>query len=224
MKSRNINKLKPKKFLSIGRHDLPHVGDLTKPYFVVAGCSFTAGTGLDYKNTWPSILGEKLGLQHINIALEGSSMEYQYDKISEAEKTLTEAKFIVWMQTYPVRTHRNKVLSFLLGDLKARVMINEQLFRKPDHLMEQWNKIKKYNDLVKDKNIYIVNCWYWDKKLLHLFKHKICKNNTRCILNELMQVDDAQFDSHPGVESNKMIAEKIYSHICSFNPVLEKNK
>ena len=70
----DLNSLKPKKFLSLGHHDLPHVGDLGKDFFVAVGCSYTAGAGLRYTDTWASRLGKKLNMEHINLGLDGSSV------------------------------------------------------------------------------------------------------------------------------------------------------
>ena len=150
----NIDCLKPKKFLSLGHHDLPHVGDLEKDFFIAVGCSYTAGAGLEYTDTWASRLGEKLNMEHINLGLDGSSFEYQYDKIVECAKILPNHKFIIWMQTHPIRSHHNKFFSHIFGDLKSRIMINEQLFRGSTELLAQWDKVQKYVDLVKnDKKV-----------------------------------------------------------------------
>jgi hypothetical protein len=140
-----LDTLKPRKFLSLGRYDLPHVGDISKPYFVTVGCSYSAGTALDYKDVWCNVLAKKLKLQHVNLSFPGSSLEYQHDKIVESEKILSDAKFIVWMQTHPVRSHR-KFLSYFIGDRNARI-----LFDLTDDDVKTWHKIQKMYELVKHK-------------------------------------------------------------------------
>ena len=91
----DLNPLKPKKFLSLGRHDLPHVGDLSRPYFITVGCSLTAGLCLDYKDTWSSALSKKLDMEHINLSMVGSSLDYQHHTLIKAERILKEARFVV---------------------------------------------------------------------------------------------------------------------------------
>jgi len=210
----DLNQLKPKKFLSLGHHDLPHVGDLEKDFFIAVGCSYTAGAGLRYTDTWASRLGKKLNMEHINLGLDGSSFEYQYDKIIECEKIIPNHKFIIWMQTHPIRSHRNKLFSHVFGDLRSRIMINEQLFRGSSELLSQWNKVRKYVDLVKDnKKIFITNSWHWDPKLLLLLEQKICRNNTQYMLNRQEQIDTAENDSHPGPGSHGALTDDLCKHI-----------
>ena len=90
--------LRPKKFLSLGSYNLPHIGEIkNKPYFITIGCSFGSGMFLTYQDTWSSILANKLNYEHINLSWEGSSLNYQYNTILKAEKLLKNAKFIIWM-------------------------------------------------------------------------------------------------------------------------------
>ena len=208
----DINCLKPRKFLGVGRHELVHTGDLSKPYFVAVGCSVVTGTGIQYDDTWVNRLAEKLNLEHINLGLDGSSLEYQYDKILDAEKILTNAKFIIWMQSQPIRTHRLG-LSKVLGDKLARVFLNDQLFRSPDQLGKLWQKVLKFYDLSKDKNIIYTNTWHWDPRLLLLLENKICKKDNRWIVNNFIQCDEGINDPHPGPKTHLLLAEKIHTHI-----------
>ena len=82
----DLKVLQPKKILGLGRYPLPHQGDLSKPYFIAVGCSFTAGARIDYNDVWCNQLGNKLNLEHINLSYQGSSLEYQYEKILQSEK------------------------------------------------------------------------------------------------------------------------------------------
>ena len=82
----NICKLKPKKFLSLGRHNLRHIGDLSKPFFVTVGCSFTKGVALDYPDTWAHKISKLFNMEHINLGFSGSSIDYQLTLINKTEK------------------------------------------------------------------------------------------------------------------------------------------
>lgn len=55
--------------------------DITKPIFLVAGCSVTFGTGLPAEHTWGRIIFDKLKLefptaQFINLAFPGTSLDF----------------------------------------------------------------------------------------------------------------------------------------------------
>ena len=106
MKLPNLNIFKPKKPLGLGYHELPHIGDLSKPFFITVGCSHTKGVSLDYSNTWTHKISKLLDMEHINLGFSGSSLEYQLSLIEKAETVLPQAKFILWMHTYPSRSHK----------------------------------------------------------------------------------------------------------------------
>tara|TARA_Y100001970_G_scaffold252441_1_gene326251 strand:- start:2248 stop:2904 length:657 start_codon:yes stop_codon:yes gene_type:complete len=203
----NLNKLKPRKFLSLGRHSLAHVGDLSKPYFVVVGCSYTYGVGLNYKDVWCNKLAQTLGLEHINLSFPGTSIEYQYDKILQTEKILSDAKFIIWMQSSPVRSHRT-FLSFLIGDKSARIPVSTTWGDK-----KLWEKVQRFYDLTKNKKIIFTNGWHWNNKIKLLLENKICKQNKNYFLNKY-EPEDLGFDKiHPGTQSHLHLVNDIGSHI-----------
>ena len=203
----NLNTLKPKKFLSLGRHPLAHIGDLTKPYFVTIGCSYTYGVGLNYEDTWSSKLANTLGLEHINLSFPGTSIEYQYEKILQAETILSKAKFIIWMQSSPVRSHRTSI-SFLIGDKSARIPVSITWDDK-----KLWEKVRKFYDLCKNKKIIFINGWRWNKKIKLLLESKICKNNKNYFFNKY-EPEDLAFDKlHPGPSSHLHLVHDLIPHI-----------
>ena len=207
-----LDTLKPRKFLSLGRYDLPYVGDTSKPYFVTIGCSYSAGEALDYKDVWCNVLAKKLKLQHVNLSFGGSSLEYQHDKIIESEKILYDAKFIVWMQTHPERSHR-KFLSYFIGDRNARVK-----FDITDDDVRAWHKIQKMYDSVKYKKILITNCWHWNNKIKLLVENKICKKNKNYFFNKHEKIDVAYDNVHAGPKSHLVLANELTAHILKHFP------
>ena len=215
----DLNRLKPRRFLSIGRHNLPHVGDLSKPYFVAVGCSVMAGSGVAYENSWISQVGSQLDLEHINLALDGSSLEYQYHKILESEKALTDAKFILWMQSPPIRNHR-MMLRKIIGDKYARVRFHDQMYRTPDVVGRTWIKLKKFYDLSCGKNIIYTNTRGWDKRLLLMLSTKIGNKDTKYFVNDNEIVDKGDDGLHPGTETHSVLANKIHTHIRTHYPEL----
>ena len=213
----NLDSLKPRKLLSLGRHDLPHVGDITKPFFVAVGCSVTAGSGVPYEKSWVRQVGLRLGLEHVNLALDGSSLEYQYHKIIESEKALTDAEFVLWMQSPPIRNHR-MWLRKIIGDKYARVRFHDQMYRTPDVVGRTWVKLKKFYDLTHGKKIIYTNTWGWDKRLLMLLSTKIANKDTKYCVNDNEIIDRGNDGLHPGIETHYVLAHKIQSHIRTHYP------
>lgn len=213
MKSRNINKLKPKKFLSLGHHDLPHVGDLTRPYFVTIGCSFTAGKFLEYKETWCSKLSKNLNLQHINLAMIGSSLDYQYNILIEAKKILDDSLFMIWMHTYPTRYHWN-ILRHIVGDKIARRGVGGNL----EYTAKNLQKIKRFTDLTNDLDVLHTNAWGYDIKTKIAIDKTICRHNKKYLLNSHDYLDRASDDLHAGPKSHHILAVDIQKHIMKHFP------
>lgn len=205
----HIGCLRPKKFLSLGTYNLPHIGEIkNKPYFITIGCSFGSGMFLKYQDTWSSILANKLNYEHINLSWEGSSLNYQYNTILKAEKLLKNAKFIIWMHTYPNRYHLT-ALRYVIGDKLARKGLNKNLTFSKKNL----NKISKFVFLTKNKKILHTNAWGYDKKTKLAIEKTICRKNKKYLLNTDEYLDRASDGEHAGPKSHKSIADKIYQHI-----------
>jgi hypothetical protein len=207
----DLNQLKPKKFLSLGHHDLPHVGDLSRPYFITVGCSLTAGIFLDYKDTWSYALSKKLNMEHINLAMVGSSLDHQYHTLIKAESILNEARFVVWMHTYTKRYHLMH-LRYIIGDMLARrgqakaLEYNEKCFRK----------IKKFVELTKHKKILHTNTWGYDVKTKLALEKVVCRKNKKYMLNNHPWHDRASDDMHAGPISHGHLANDLYDHMTRY--------
>ena len=211
MELQKINKLKPKKFLSIGHHDLPHVGDLSKPYFITVGCSLTAGIFLDYKDTWSSKLSKKLNMEHVNLAMVGSSLDYQYHTLVKAEKILKEARFVVWMHTYTKRYHLMR-FRHIIGDMLARRGQGEDL----EYNEKCFKKIEKFVELTKHKKILHTNTWGYDVKTKLALEKKVCRKNKKYILNNHPWHDFASDGYHAGPISHERMANDIHDHMTRY--------
>ena len=209
----NLDSLKPRKFLSLGRHDLPHVGDLTQPYFVTIGCSFTAGNFLEYKDTWSARLSQKLNLEHINLAMGGSSMDYQYKTLTSDQKILKDARFMVWMHTYPTRYHLN-FLRHIIGDLLAQRGMGGDL----SYSQKSLGKIKRFTELTKDMKVLHTNAWGYDKKTKLVLEKLICRQNRKYLLNKHEYIDRARDNTHAGPISHETLATDIHEHIMKYFP------
>ena len=214
MPLQNLNKLKVKKFLRLGHHDLPYVGDITKPFFVTVGCSHSTGLGVPYRNSWSNTIAEMFGLEHVNIAFEGSSIEYQFDRISKLDTVLPDYKFILWMHTYPVRSH-NFALANVIGDSYSRIghrILNEE-YRK------SFAKVKNFVES-SHKKIMITNCWGYDDALKIMIRKEICSSNPRYFFNRNDYEDRGYDNIHAGANTQQRLAKDWHDHIVKHFPDL----
>ena len=203
----NIGQLKPKKFLSLGRHDLRHVGDLSKPFFVAIGCSATKGDELNYDDCWVKQLANKLNLEHINLGFTGSSLEYQLDVYQKSKSILNNALFTVWMHPFAYRTHKFKLRN-ILGDRLCRIKFGNKL----DDI-DTWHKIQKYVKTVYNDKVIITNCWGYNQKIKLLIQNKICKKNKNYFLNNGEIIDHGHDKLHAGPKCHALLANDLHNHI-----------
>ena len=209
----NLDILKPRKLLGLGWHDLPHVGDLSKPYFVTIGCSLTAGNFLAYEDTWSYKLSQKIDMEHVNLAMNGSSMDYQYDTLTKAQKILKDSRFMVWMHTYPTRYHLN-FLRYFIGDRLARRGMGGDL----SYSQKSFEKIKRFTELTKDMKVLHTNTWGYDKKTKLVLEKLICRENRKYLLNKHEFIDRARDNEHAGPRSHETLATDVHKHIMKYFP------
>jgi hypothetical protein len=218
-----LDKLKATNWFNFGKRPLPYVGDLSKDFFVAVGCSFTAGTPWlkEYEMSWPAKLGKKLGLDHINIAFPGSSLEYQWNKIEESFKILPDARFIVWLGTLPERTHSkyNKIL----GDRFSRIMQDPKMLYHPKFSIpfkKQFEKVKNFHDRCVDKNILMVNCWGYNGDVAKFLEKVLAKKSKHYLYNDRNSNPEDYADDkiHPGSKSHETLANLMFGHITKNFP------
>ena len=217
MKLPNLNIFKPKKPLGLGYHELPHIGDLEKDFFVTVGCSHTKGSGISYENTWSNLLGKSLKMEHLNLGFSGSSLEYQYNIILKVKKFLPQTKFILWMHTWPIKSHRP--LSSIIGDKLARINCDSLWEDK-----KTWTKIQNYVNFVKDDKVLMTNCWNYHDKIKLLLKYEICIKNKKYFYNKNKPMDDAKDNVHSGAKSHNKLAQEWHDHILQYFPQWISNK
>lgn len=204
----DLAKLKPTSSFNLSRLDFPHCGDLTKPFFVTVGCSFTAGESLDYMDTWPFKLGKLLGMEHLNIGYNGTSIEYQSDKITLVKQLLPQAKFIIWMQSYPTRSHSKLKI---LGDNQRRIRVH-----KPYEDPQTWKKLVHHTDM-HIKDCVITNAWGYDHKFVKLLQGRYRKT-LNYYVNSLPIIDYGSDHIHPGPNSHSSFVNQIFKRLNEINP------
>ena len=163
---------------------------------VCFGCSFTMGTGLFEHQTWPAQLTEISGLTTINLAHAGSSNDTVLRMALHYLPTL-KPRYALWLQT---DCHRLEILDDQ-SNLCVNLMANDQSndFYYQDNFVKQW--------FASDSN-----------QLIHLekntraFKHLCNELDIICVVlsrNTVVQFDLARDLMHPGIKSNRALAEKF---------------
>jgi len=219
-----LSMLMPRNFLGLGHKKLSHIGDLTKPYFVAVGCSVVGGDSLsvDYKDSWVNQVAAGIGMEHINLGFDGSSLEYQYEKIQQCEKILPDSKFILWMQSPPWRSHHMRFRN-VIGDGLARIKLDSALYRNTESLAAQWRKLLAFYDLAKkNTKILFTNTWMWDAPLLYLLESKMRKTCSRYHVNTKDIIDRGKDGLHPGPDTHKHLATEMIQSVFTHFPQLKR--
>ncbi len=74
--------------------DLP---DLSRPSILFVGESITSGHGLQWDETYPAIVGEALGLQVVNLGVEGYGPDLSFLRLHDALPRFERPVAIVWL-------------------------------------------------------------------------------------------------------------------------------
>jgi len=182
---------------------LPYWGDTSKDFFATIGDSFTYGCGVEYEQSWSSVLAKKLSMEHINLAFPGSSIEYQSSKTELLLHLLPNVKFVVWMMTFPTRSQDPDAN---LSDVKRR-MHDHSTWKDPKTLQKIVDNVDKFSK----QKILITNIWYYPPPFLKIIKSKF-RNTANFFVNDQKPVDLGN-PSHVGPQSHLNVANKIYNYI-----------
>lgn len=163
------------------------------------GCSFTMGTGIHAKDTWPSQFAHKSGLKTANLGLAGSSNDTTF-RLASYYLSLLQPKYAIWVQT---DMHRIELLddsipvslNILAGDT-SNPCAN-------DYFIKTWFSCDTNQQLQLQKNTLAF------KMLCRL------KNIIPIIIpiNKVLFLDYARDLIHPGKLSYKKLAETVVD-IC----------
>lgn len=199
------------------------------------GCSITFGTGLDYNDTWPSLLNPN----HINLSLPALGIDGIFLNLNNALKKFKWKKTIIVLPNWERKIFRFQLpsgefcrvpvvvsnMEWAHSRLKhwAWQTFNRQLTR--DYL-EKWKKqyqkntmfimsdnIIEYNKRFLNKIVQLCEKhqgeYYissWDEEVYEYINKELPKNN---LLPYFEKIDIANDDKHPGPNSHKIWVEKI---------------
>ena len=167
------------------------------------GCSHATGIGLPIEHTWAHIVSNRLGLKNFNLSIaggsNGSSFRMAHNWIHQLKP-----KIVVLMITHAARL---EIVSDHYIDLYSSAYHNDH----NDKLWNQWimNDVNLDTDVTKNTMAIQYLCHAQNIKLII----------TKFIVDDNL-IDFARDLMHPGIETNKICAEKINNLIDGApNPV-----
>lgn len=194
---------------------------------ITFGCSYTFGHGLadctNYKDPsklgWASVLSNKMNLPLVNISAPGASnLEILYN-ILNFKFEQDDVVVIMWsLSLRDLKFKKN-----LFGSKQYtpyKVMINKPWYAKQwipegdikDYVIKSWIYIQHADLYLSNKNIKFL---HYPSHPGELYQHKPdFINISNMSTDGIVQIDLADDGAHPGIESNKSMAENIYNTLC----------
>lgn len=178
--------------------------------------------------SWPSVLAESLGMECVNKAVPGTSNKHISNLVLNTEFKSTDVVVIAWTYFsrscfYNNKTHNRIMIQdidnsgiFIEHRKKAKIYYKnfyDYENSKIDNYM-QINLIKNHLDNLNISNYHY--SWQTDEES-HLFPFSDAPKWNNVKLNDLKGIAktaDKGYDNlHPGINAQKLIAEKIYNDI-----------
>jgi len=187
---------------TIIEYQIDHYG-LRNPYnidisnsILTLGCSYTFGTGLDRKDTWPFQLGSILNESTYNAGLPGTSNDTAF-RLANYLVPKYKPKGVILLATFSSRYefyndnrtfNTDKFYNYIAAADKV-ILLNNGEFELNSDL---------HNELNTRKNILAIKC--------------LCNESNICLNVEDIKAipgDNARDLDHPGRRTHKFIAQKI---------------
>jgi hypothetical protein len=193
---------------------------------ITFGCSYTYGEGLsdclnpeinrraDFpsKFAWPSLLGKKLNKEVINLGRPGCSNRYIANEILNTSIEKDDLVVVLW-------THANRSTIFAQGpdesqnlhprkNDKTNRAYFKHIYNPYNCFLESCHSIHYSNLYLSSKEVTIYN--FQIKPRLSMPAYATPKWNTVDVISQdLYYVDIANDGDHPGIESQKLIAQDM---------------
>lgn len=194
---------------------------------ITFGCSLTYGQGLPDCNStssppsqlgWPKILSDNLGKELVNISSPGASNLEILFNILNFKFIPTDEVVIMW--SYAFRDLEFKRSFFNFKKIKFtphKILLNKPWYKKQwlptetldDYIVKSWIYMHHADMYLKSKNIKFLHYPVCPTELDKLKIESIVLNNL--CMDGIYSVDLADDNMHPGLKSNQLTADHIYS-------------
>lgn len=195
---------------------------LTENHAVFFGCSFTAGVGLlDYEPSYTTQVAKHFSKQVLNLASSGGSNGLIFDRFTQVD--FFPGQIVVVQITYLERLHycdidRNlkKILFTHTSGNWSRSLLD--IYHKDFLFHELLQKIRAMVTIARAKKLKMV-FWlihYNDEEIYSKADQRYFYHMPEFVPASLMQnymMDVTNDGSHPGVKSNKFIADMLIKYI-----------
>jgi hypothetical protein len=206
---------------------LENIKNNVTPTLWTAGCSVTAGTGVDYKDRWGTLLAEYLNLPEVTLSKLGTSVGWAADQILRSD--IKEGDIVVWGLTSIPRVQISRNWNFESVSIRAYPSIKKEeqywnidyfncetlVLTTVRHILQVINFCKKIK-----VTLYLVNLidLTWLGIILKDFEnfidltHDLPTNN-----GFLCYIDLGTDNDHPGPKQHSKYATTIYDFIKESN-------
>ena len=197
--------------------------NLNQNHAVFFGCSYTAGVGLpDVETHYATQVAKHFGKQVLNLGLEGGSNGLIFDRFTQLD--FFPGQIVVVQLTWLDRLHyckQNQQLEKITFAHAANPTLNRAMltvYHKDFLFYELLSKIRAMIDIARAKKLKMIfwlaeykNPEIYSKADQRYFYHMPEFVPASWIQNYFM--DRATDNSHPGVQSNKLIADTLVKYI-----------
>ena len=194
---------------------------------VFFGCSFTAGTGLSDPTThYSTLLSNRYKKQVCNLAQLGGSNDLIFNRFVNTH--WNPEQIVVVQLTSPYRLYYcnddykkyNVMLSNPNDNLKNKIIERSlvEVYQKPWAFSQLLDKINAMDQIAKKNNLRMA-IWLMDYKnpdLYSVYDQTYFYHIKSFVPGSLMQnyiVDSAEDNSHPGIQSNRIVADVLHNFI-----------
>ena len=197
------------------------------PVLFTAGCSITAGVGVDRSARWGTLLSKYLNLPEVTLSKGGASIFWSADQILRSD--IREGDIVVWGLTNVSRVEiaqdwefRSTTVGSYFHEGKEHQYWNADYFESETQVLYALrNVLQVINFCQKVKaKLYIANIFdiAWMNVMLKDFNNFIDLTCDLPVSGNTIQFIDLGFDTqHPGPKQHQHYAEKLYNFIKEGN-------
>jgi len=197
------------------------------PILWTAGCSVSAGVGINYNDRWGTLISNYLNLPEVTLANPGASILWSADQILRSD--IRESDIVVWGLTNIPRVEVAKnwnfesitINGYFSKDKKYQYWNIDYFDSESQVLLALRNILQVINFCQKIKaTLYLVNILdiAWLGVMLKEFNNFIDLTQDLPINGNTINFIDLGTDNlHPGPEQHKQYATKIYNFIKESN-------